>query len=270
MKPWRGLSLVRRLQFALLRLVGGGQSERALISESQRYWTHGRTAGVPLEDYSHWLGFGPWKDRGHWLKLGRVHFQMFERLCLVAGASRPIRRIVEWGSGGGANAIHFIREAEEFCGIEISDASLKECQRVLSEAGYRGFVPVLIRADAPERALTAAGTGFDFFLSTYVFELLPTKSYGERVLRVAYDLLRPGGLALIQIRYDDGSARSAPKKLDYQRHACRFTSYRVDEFWNIIRAIGFRPEYVTLVPDWAEGFSGDLYAYFAMAKPDAS
>ena len=269
---WRGVtrSAGRHLRHAFLRQVGRGESERALIAANQRYWTAGREEGVPFEDYSHWLGFGPWKDRDRWLKLGQAHFGMFERLCLVTGTRRPVRRIVEWGSGGGANAIHFIREAEEFCGVEISDASLKECQRVLSAAGYQGFVPVLIRADAPEQALTSAGTGFDFFLSTYVFETLPTRSYGERVLRVALGLLRPGGLALVQIRYDDGSSRGAQQKLDYFRHAYRFTSYRVEEFWKIAAAVGFRPEYVTLIPDWAEGFSGDLYAYFALVKPDPS
>jgi len=257
----------RRLRGAFLRRTGRGESERALIEADQRYWSGGHKDGRPFEDYSHWRGFGPWQDRERWLRLGRVHFEMFERLCLVTGIPRPVRRVVEWGSGGGANAVHFVREAEEFCGIEISEASLGECRRVLEEAGFRGFKPVLIQAESPEQALDLAGGGFDFFICTYVFESLPTRAYGERVLRVALDLLRPGGLALVQIRYDDGTPRSAQQKLDYDRHVYRFTSYRVEDFWKIAAAAGFRPEYVTLVPDWAEGFSGDLYAYFALVRP---
>jgi SAM-dependent methyltransferase len=253
----------------MLRLSGGGQSDRDLIRDSAAYWNEGTRAGIDVGDYSHWLGAGPWKDRDRWLRLGRVHFHMYERLALATGTARPLRRIVEWGSGGGANAIHFMPEVDEFWGVEIAQASLDECARVLSDAGFRGFHPVLIPPDSPERALDLTGGDFDFFLSTYVFELLPGKRYGARVLRTAHDLLRPGGLAIIQIRYDDGSERSTQKTVDYYRDATRFTSYRVEEFWLLAERAGFRPEYVTLVPRQTEEFSGDLYAYFAMVKPDA-
>ena len=107
----------------------------------------------------------------------------------------------------------------------------------------------------------------DLFLCTYVFELLPGRHYGERVCRIAYDLLKPGGLALIQIRYDDGSERSNQKNIDYYRYACRFTSYRIEEFWTLAQKIGFVPQSVFLVPEKTEGFSGDLYAYFTLRRP---
>jgi SAM-dependent methyltransferase len=192
---------------------------------------------------------------------------MYEQLCRVTGLQRPLRNAVEWGSGGGANAIHFIREVGEFCGIEIAQASLDECGRVLAEAGFHGFRPVLIPAESPEEALERARGPFDFFLSTYVYELLPGRAYGERVTRIAWQLLRPGGVALIQIRYDDGSPRSTQKHADYFRHSTRFTSYRVEEFWLLAEKAGFVPRYVTLVPRKTEQFSGDLYAYFVLSKP---
>lgn len=259
--------LRRQTKHQALRSVGLAQSEEELIRVSMEYWNEGDRAGIDLKDYSHWLGAGPWQDRERWLKLGRVHFRMYERLTLVASTPRPLKRAVEWGCGGGANAIHFVNEVEEFYGIEIAQPSLDECARVLAAAGFRGFRPVLISAESPEQALELAGGQFDFFLSAYVFELIPGKQYGKRVLRVAYDLLRPGGLALIQIRYDDGSERSTQKHLDYYKNSSRFTSYRVEEFWVIAEQIGFLPEYVTLVPEKTEEFSGDLYAYFALVKP---
>lgn len=273
---WNGvLSLAgRKTRLGVLRATQGGQSEDEIATEASRYWNEGQRAGVDVGDYSHWLGSGPWADRERWLALGRVHFRMFERLALVTATPRPIRRMIEWGCGGGANAVHFINEVEEFCSIEIAQASLDECGQVLSSMGFRGYRPVLIRAQSPERALELAGGGFDLFLCTYVFELLPGRRYGERVLRAAFDLLRPGGLAIIQIRYDDGSERSRQKTADYYRHATRFTSYRVEEFWTLAETVGFRPEYVTLVPKQTEEYSGDLYAYFSMvrspSRPDAS
>jgi SAM-dependent methyltransferase len=268
---WRGVIAMfgRQVRYAILRGLGRGQSEQALIEASGKYWSEGDKAGVDLGDYSHWLGTGPWQDRERWLQLGRVHRRMFDRLCAVAGSPRPLRRAIEWGSGGGANAIHFIDEVDEFCGVEIAQASLDECARVLEDAGFRGFKPVLVDAAAPEQALERAGSGYDFFLSTYVFELLPGRAYAERVLGIAQRLLRPGGLAIVQIRYDDGTERSRQHHLDYYRNSTRFTSFRIEDFWTLAQRLGFRPEYVTLVPKRTEEYSGDLYAYFALVNAEA-
>lgn len=262
---WR--HLVERGRLFALRLTGRGQSEAELTRATMRYWNNGRQAGIDLGDYSHWIDSGPWQDHEQWLALGRMHFRIYEQLCRAAGISRPLHNAVEWGPGGGANAIHFIHEVQEFCGIEIAQASLDECGRVLGEAGFSGFQPVLISAEDPEKAVELAPGPFDLFLSTYVFELLPSRSYGERVARIAWQLLKPGGLALIQIRYDDGSARSTQKNADYFRHAARFTSYRIEEFWTLMEAIGFQPLHVQLVPRRVAGYSGDLYAYFALRRP---
>lgn len=268
---WRGvLAAARaRVRYAVLRLLGRGQSEAALIEASSRYWNEGDKSGVDLGDFSHWVGTGPWQDRERWLRLGRVHRHMLDRLCTLTGAPRP-RRMLEWGCGGGANAIHFIDDLEEFCGVEISQASLDECRRVLVDAGFGGFRPLLVDAAAPEQALQLGEGSYDCFLSAYVFELLPSKSYVARVLSVAAQLLRPGGLALVQIRYDDGTARSRQHHADYFRNSTRFTSFRVEDFWVQAERVGFRPEYVTLVPRRTEDYSGDLYAYFAMVKPAAA
>jgi SAM-dependent methyltransferase len=263
--------LIGRVRAKLRRMLLGTearvQSEADLAAASMKYWNDGDKAGIDLGDYSHWKGAGPWQDHEKWLALGRVHFEMYEKLCLHAGVRRPLGSAIEWGCGGGANAIHFVGEVRRFCGVEIAQASLDECGRVLAEAGFRGFEPALITADAPELALQLATGPFDLFLSTYVFELIPGRAYGERIAKVAFDLLKPGGLALIQIRYDDGSNRSNQKTDNYFDNACRFTSYRVEDFWLRMEAIGFKPLYVQLVPKLVPGFSGDLYAYFAMVKP---
>jgi len=268
-KGWSGVFVLlgRQVGYAALGLLGRNQSERSLMKSAKEYWSEGNRFGVDLKDYSHWLGAGPWQDRERWLNLGRVHRIMFDRLCSVAAVSRPLRRAVEWGVGGGANAVHFIEEVEEYCGIEIAQASLDESRRVLGESGIGRFRPVLIDAELPEQALERAGDGFDFFLSTYVFELLPGKWYGERVLAIAFKLLRPGGFAIIQIRYDDGSARSRQHGVNYYKNSARFTSFRIDEFWRLALRAGFRPEYVTLVPERTAEYSGDLYAYFSLTKP---
>lgn len=254
----------------MLRALGRGQDEAELIRDSARYWQRGDESGIDLKDYSHWRGAGPWQDTERWLKLGQPHVRLYRQLlrCTETPPSSP--RIVEWGCGGGANAIHFVDHASEFCGIEIVQASLDECRQVLRDAGFTAFRGALIDAEAPERALELAGDGYDFFLSTYVFELIPGRNYGERILRQGWRMLRPGGLALIQIRYDDGTDRSSQKHLDYFSHSTRFTSWRIDEFWTLLQAVGFEPVFVWLAPHKTDEFSGDLYAYFGARKPEGT
>jgi SAM-dependent methyltransferase len=267
-RPHAITEALRQLRMAARRRLGRSQPEHELIRDSGDYWNGSTPAGVDLKDYSHWQGAGPWKDSERWLALGRPHLELYEKLLrLTATARRPVR-ILEWGCGGGANAVHFFPLASEFSGIEISQASLDECRRVLHLAGFDAFRGTLIDAAQPESALRLAGDGYDFFLSTYVFELIPGKKYGERILRTAHAMLQPGALGLIQIRYDDGSERSSQKSIDYFRDCTRFTSYRVEEFWLLLERVGFLPEFVWLAPHQTNEFSGDLYAYFTIRKPE--
>jgi SAM-dependent methyltransferase len=264
-KSIRGFA--QRARLALAQALGRTPTEQALIRESSDCWNRTRGSDSEVDDFSHWRGAGPWQDEERWLALGRPHRRLYERLCRITGTEPRTPRIVEWGSGGGANAVHFIEDAKEFCGIEISRASLDECRRVLHDAGYDNFRGVLIDAANPEQALQQAGSEFDFFLCTYVFELIPGRRYGERIVDVAFRLLRPGGLALIQIRYDDGTERSSQKHAEYRKNCARFTSYRIEDFWSILERAGFVPEFVQLVPRQTAEYSGDLYAYFGMRRP---
>lgn len=257
----------RRGRILALRLVGGAQSEDELADAAMEYWNAGGAAGIDVGDYSHWRGAGPWRDHARWLALGRVHLDMYARFVRYRGAGSP-RHIIEWGCGGGANAVHFAPEAETYWGIDIAASSLDECGQVLGESGFGGWKPVLVDAREPENAVLAVPPG-DLFLCTYVFELLPGRRYGERICRVARELLVPGGFALIQIRYDDGTERNRQKNIDYWRNACRFTSWRIDDFWRLLEQCGLRPHYVELVPEQVEGVSGDRYAYFLAERlPD--
>jgi SAM-dependent methyltransferase len=240
-----------------------------LIEVSRRFWSGGaKSVGVDLGDYSHWEGAGPWLDQERWLALGAPHFRLSERLCEYSGVRRPLRRIVEWGCGGGANAVHFLNEAELYCGVDITQASIDECRRALQARGYQGFEGAVVAPQDPEAFLERSREPFDFFLCTYVFELLPSRAYGERILRVASALLRPGGAGLIQIRYNDGSEGGAQLATRYFQDCARFNSYPIDQFWQHLEQAGLRPEFVHLVPTQLPGYSGSRYAYFAFVKPE--
>ncbi len=176
------------------------------------------------------------------------------------------KRMVEWGPGGGANAIVFAHVFETFYGVDISDANLNECRKQLEMRGFKGFAPVLINAESPEEAMTQIDEPCDFFLSTSVFQHFPSKGYGARVLSIASDMLRPGAIALIQIRYDDLSPRFRPRNRDYNTHAIVFTSYKLHEFWSLASEKGFTPHFIKLRP--VENFLDVNYAYFYLRKKE--
>jgi hypothetical protein len=234
------------------------EAPEVLASAAGRYWSQSST--VPwIQDMSHWRGRGRWRDDRVWRSIGARHFAMYEQLCLLARRPRPIRSMLEWGPGGGANAVAFAPEVEKFHGVDISAANLDACGRQLESIGFEGWHPVEIDANRPGECLDVVTTPIDFFLSTAVFQHFPGKAYGAEVVRIAHRLLASPGIALIQIRYDDGSEILQPKRRDYAKNAVTFTSYRIDEFWQIASDAGFEVLSVALSP-------GDCYASYWLRK----
>lgn len=261
--------ILQRARHFAMRRLDIDESDEALAKSAGEYWNGDATLpGVDLRDHSHWRGAGTWSDDERWWALGRAHLDLVDRFARLAGGGPSFEVIVEWGSGGGANAVHLAPRSRRFYGIEVSQSNLVECGRVLREQGFEGFRPVLIPSEYPERALDAVAEPADFFLCTYVFELLPGTTYGLRVLQIAERLLRSGGAALIQIRYDDGTPLRAPKRRDYFTNAVHFTSYPLHTFWLEAERAGFVPEAVQLIPTRGRyPHTGGQYAYFFLRKP---
>jgi SAM-dependent methyltransferase len=242
-----------------------GRSDSQLARESQKFWTDPENRD--LARISHWRGHGPFEDDELWLRLGRRHRDLSEKALNWAKIPLPLDRIVEWGVGGGMNAVALLGATREYVGVDVSASSLTESSRQADLAGgAAAFVPVQIDAAEPEIALARIPGGCTFFLSTYVLELLPTAEYGLRILRIAYGLLRPGGAALVQIRYETGMATSAVSRRSYESTWHRRAVYSVPRFWTTCQAIGFEPLFVTLVPEEPE-LDEARYAYFALRKP---
>ena len=236
------------------------QSPARLAADAQQYWVRG-PGDAPGQNF-HWRGAGMFADDAAWLAVGRAHFELFEQFARMVGFARPVRHVIEWGCGGGANAVHFAREAEWFTGVDVSPAALKECERQLLREGLANFTPVLTAVADPEGA-AAPLRQCDLFLCTYVFELLPTPEHGERLLRVARNLLRPGGMAFVQVKYATQDVRTLPRRAGYRRNPANMSTYRLEEFWNLAVDACFQPKAVTLVPRQPL-VDDERYAYFLL------
>jgi len=255
-------TLTDRLRAVGRRLVTAtrprAQSAGRIAADAQTYWG-GSIDDEDLRDLSHWAGEGRWDQLDRWKRIGRTHVEMFHTLCTVAGVPAPTGRMVEWGPGGGANAVRFAEAFDTVVGVDISQSNLDECARQLVAADYKGFQPVLIPAADPESVLRHVTEPIDFFLCTAVYQHFPGAEYGQRVTRVAAAMLAPGGLALIQTRYPTDDPATASKRADYQENVLQFTAYRVEEFWALARRCGLEPMMVKLAEQ-------DRYAYYFLRK----
>ncbi|MGH9696262.1 MAG: class I SAM-dependent methyltransferase [Bryobacteraceae bacterium] len=260
--PVRGIRYLLRLAEFLFR---PRETDDKLNRDAQQYWNAPGTQ--LLNQYYHWRGVGIFADDNLWLALGRKNLKIYQRFCCMLGVTKSPGRIIEWGCGGGANAVHFAPLAESYVGIDVALPCLQECAKQLVAAGFRNFKPVLIDVSTPETALTQITEKCDLFLSTYVFEVFPTPEYGMQVLRIARKLLNDAGMAIVQVRYSRDSWSSQPKRFSYKRHFGGNT-YRIEVFCDAAVKCGFSPQAVQLVP-YDKLNDNTNYAYFLLVASNA-
>jgi SAM-dependent methyltransferase len=254
---------LRKLEFWLRQRSGLTEPEKKIVSDAQQYWSG--EPEIRLEQNAHWRGSGIFTDDKRWLALGLEHLRLYEEFIKLTTLTSPLKAIVEWGCGGGANAIHLAPKTEKYYGVDISAATLAECSKQLEGAGLPNFVPVLINAAEPEKVTSLIPAASDLFLSTYVFECFPSQEHGLRVLKLAYDLLRPQGMAIIQIKYSTADWKTKPISWNYQRNLGSMTTYRIEKFWDAAKECGFTPKAVTLVTKQPL-VTDERYAYFILLK----
>ena len=206
-------------------------------------------------------------DNSLWDEVGKRHLALFERLSRVLDRPSRLGTVLEWGCGGGANAVSFAPGADRFIGVEISQPSLDECAKQVAATCDTPFFPILVDAERPEDAIAGVEGSCDLFLSFYVFELIHSQEYGARLLRIAHRMLADDGLALIQIKFDTGSFWTGARRRSYRRGRADMTTYRIDAFWTLAQACGLTPEVVHIVP---ENELDRRYAYFFCRRTAAS
>lgn len=262
----RARALAGGVELNLRQIIGLNEPESKLVDDAQKFW---KDAAAPeFKQNSHWRGQGIFANDALWLGLGHRHLRLYREFAAAVGRSPPLERIVEWGCGGGMNAVHFAAECGEYCGVDISPESLAECARQTVASGCGNFRPVLIDSSCPEAAVHQIPGACDLFLSTYVFELLPTPEYGLRVLQIAHRLLSDRGIAMIQIKYPGTRRRHATRRWAYERNLNWHATYEIEEFWLKAGEAGFVPRLVSLVPVDPE-INDRNYAYFLLTKAPA-
>ncbi|MBD2722166.1 class I SAM-dependent methyltransferase [Hymenobacter armeniacus] len=260
--------IIRVSRRLLDNYAGIREPEDKIIADSQAFWNNlsnqGRDGGP-----AHFRGQSIFADDNRWVGLGENSLRIFYRLAGQDWLTKKPRRILDWGCGGGSCAVHFAPAAASYYGVDITEASLAECKRQVEALGLHNFEPVLFQAPEPERVARLIDKPCDLVLSTYVFELLPSKEYGRRVLRTIHELLADEGLAFIQIKYSTHKLNSMSYRWGYSKNLGNMTTYFIEEFWTMARECGFEPQLLYLEP--VQPLNNDHhFAYFLMEKAKGS
>jgi ubiquinone/menaquinone biosynthesis C-methylase UbiE len=202
------------------------------------------------KDQSHWRGMGRWKDDLRWQKIGLT--SKSNLLLLYRMINRDFEKqapyvFLEWGPGGGANIFGLKNYAKEYIGVDVSKKNLDESMRMIRNEGFCSiFLPVLLSGD-PSESLLDRSENVDIFLSSAVFQHFPSKEYGSAVLKVVARVLKPTGVGVVQIRFDNGNPKYEPIKdlTEYYKNHITANSYRVEEFWQLLIECGLLPIAVT-------------------------
>ncbi|MFC9692420.1 class I SAM-dependent methyltransferase [Kribbella sp. NPDC056951] len=235
--------------------LGLGHSEERLAHDARSYWTQ---TNAP-----NWRGNSHFQDADvfsevDWTSVGTGHWELFSKL---AGPDISLNRVVEWGCGGGTNAVAFAPHCREFIGVDVNRDSLVECARQVGDT--TAFTGVEADLTHPEAAVAQIGE-VDLFLCLYVLELVPSPDYGLRLMRIAHSLLPSGGLAFVQTKYQTTDWRTAPRRHRYRESvAASMTTYPIDVFWTQMAALGLTPLSCHLVP---HNNLDHRYAYYLLRK----
>lgn len=198
---------------------------------------------------SHWREAMPEDWQRIWVTHGDMLREQWPEVVDLPGAIW-----VEWGSGGGANAVMLAEIASRVYCVDISGPSLGVCMREMEMFGQGGFVWVLADVDNPEEVLGRVPR-LDGFLSTSTFQHFPSKEYTERIVWLIPRLVRPGGYVFVQIRRDGPENHRPDVELPYEQRAMYATVYDVDEFGDLLAAHGVDVEKV-------ENIDRGQYSYF--------
>jgi len=225
------------------------------IQEAAAWWNQGTDE---VHEMSHWRGEGGW-TKVRWKAHGEKHVEMWKRFSeQEREVVMPFESMtmVEWGVGGGANVAAFAPYCKRIYGIDVSVRNLSESLDRMPD-GSGKYTTMLISSKRSE--FQTGLSDIDFFLSTMTFQHFPSKEYGVRVVKVAHDLLKPGGWALIQIRYVYDSSNVPESETDEPYSWSTNVAWSIAEFMSMCQAMSFEPRRTEIE-------TGPSYAYFHLVR----
>jgi len=232
---------------------------RRRLGDADLYWSNRRDDGWKAN--SHWRGV---LSDAEWASVGSDHLAMFDTFTKALGVSSRPATVIEWGCGGGANAVLFARRCTHFIAADVSADSVDECVRQISAVCDTPTTRLVIDVNDPQAATLGRESTCQVFLCFYVVELTAGPEEALRILDAAQRLLIDGGMAMIQVKYHSTDTTTRGRGRDYRRNLANMTTFAIDDFWIQAARHGLTPRLITLVP---QNRFDERYAYYALTKP---
>lgn len=175
---------------------------------------------------------------------------------------RAPQRILEWGVGGGSNAVRFAPLCDEFIAVDVVQDSLNETVKQVRAVCATPVTPVLVSVEDQSSGIRQFYERIDLFVCFYVLELVPDEAHAHEIVRIAQNLLIRGGTAIFQVKYKRSSPRFRPWKSVSSVIANQYT-VDIAEFWEFLTSLHLDVHYVQLVP---RNQLDRHYAYFFVSR----
>jgi ubiquinone/menaquinone biosynthesis C-methylase UbiE len=165
---------------------------------------------------------------------------------------------LEWGCGGGANAVELCKKFKKIFLVDISEQSIAACKERLESAGVSNFEFIHLSTLRDFEKLK--NIRVDAIFSTAVFQHFPSKEYAREVLLEMSKILSSKGFIMIQVRQVIEAELPKEKVMQYAKEAIVAITFSGDEFCGYLAHAGFLKKYTS------ELYQSD-YLYCFAIKP---
>lgn len=258
------LRIADRVVWRMRRLAARYLPDTASYARTRRqaaeYW--GVEQGGTWHADSHWrLGLG----EETWHQVGQEHLAIYRLFARALEVSNGPGVVLDWGCGGGANAVAFAPLATKYIVADLSTQTTAECLTQVRAVCDTPIEARHIDLDAPHTAAAGLESQCDTFLCFYVLEATAGPAEALSILQIAESVLKVGGMAFVQVKYHTADPLSrGRRRRSYHSLSGLTTTFAIDEFWLRAQELGLAPRLIHLVP---QNRLDSRYAYFALTKP---
>lgn len=240
------------------------RDQESIDMEAFRFWSEDSDK---RRDFSHICGSGRWSHGDTWIPWGWRHRDLFRKLRDRHHVRNgPMKSMLEWGPGGGANVVAFADEGfERIVGADISALNLSECVSQCDKRCPGVFEPRLLSPlDHPNTRINPVACGmFDFYLNVAVIQHMPSHESVRQCMSAAAGVMREAGQALVQFRIPQRIRRFRLRNYlkgrgRYAENIARWCLFDPEEFVKLCDETGWHVLQVVEDDTYSSGY---MYVY---------
>lgn len=163
---------------------------------------------------------------------GNETYPSFLKHKLIRELVQPGFRCLDIGVATGLHALPLARASKAVYGLDLSNKMLEQAERAANQQGVRNLH--LMQASGSNLPLMGESFELVYSFSTIIFVPEP-----ERAIREAYRMLKPGGLALLDITGTFNLSQVYWTRYYRKRGHKELSHYSLDDICQLLKQVGF-------------------------------